>query len=211
MSTHGTQHEYADGLDESSWRGLSDEDRCECDDCGWRGSADDLNSIHHVHERVGEGETMPAGQCPECAALAYTAWGERTITEREKAETTRADAARAMLAALKAIWAESDGGWRTESATARNVASAIAAAETAGITPDDKAAAAARLDHAIAGELATALHEMWTAYGNNMERHAYNGDQTWTDEDHTEWQHAAGAASAAITTAKAAGITVKED
>lgn len=34
-----------------------------CDDCGWEGLEDDLDTIDDLYERVGAGEIMPAGQC----------------------------------------------------------------------------------------------------------------------------------------------------
>lgn len=61
------------------------------------------------------------------------------------------------------------------------------------ITEDgiDPWAEMARLE-ALNAKLAAKLSAMWIAYGNNMERHAMNGDDTWTDEDHAEWQDVTG-------------------
>jgi hypothetical protein len=50
--------------------GLPDGIQCACQDCGWEGPADDVGDIADVQERIGAGEIVPAGQCPECGALA---------------------------------------------------------------------------------------------------------------------------------------------
>jgi hypothetical protein len=46
--------------------------------------------------------------------------------------------------------------------------------------------------------LLAALKALHAAYGNNLERHGMDGDDTWTDADHAEWQEAAGATVIAI-------------
>ena len=46
-----------------------------CGNCDWTGTEDDCNEIEHLSERVGAGETMPAGECPECGALAHLIQG----------------------------------------------------------------------------------------------------------------------------------------
>ena len=61
-----------------------------------------------------------------------------------------------------------------------------------------------KLDAARA--MLAALEKMWAAYGENMERHGMNGDDTWADVDHDAWRDSAGDARAAIAAAKAAGI-----
>ena len=43
-----------------------------CDDCPWAGSASDLWEIHNAEARVDAGGVVPAGECPDCGALAYT-------------------------------------------------------------------------------------------------------------------------------------------
>jgi hypothetical protein len=43
----------------------------ECEDCGWQGSRSALKPIRDLHERVAPGEAMPAGECPQCGALAH--------------------------------------------------------------------------------------------------------------------------------------------
>ena len=52
-----------------------------------------------------------------------------------------------------------------------------------------------------------ALKATHIAWGNNMERHAMDGDDTWTDEDHAEWQEGSRVIDAAIAQAEKAGIT----
>jgi len=42
-----------------------------CDNCEWRGSTDDLDMITDAEQRLEPGYITPAGQCPECGALAY--------------------------------------------------------------------------------------------------------------------------------------------
>ena len=59
------------------WSGVHDEpgsdtaSKVACGNCDWRGTEDDCNEIEDLHQRVGPGETMPAGECPECGALAH--------------------------------------------------------------------------------------------------------------------------------------------
>lgn len=42
-----------------------------CQNCDWKGPKEALRSISDVFERVGPGEEMPAGECPDCGALAH--------------------------------------------------------------------------------------------------------------------------------------------
>jgi hypothetical protein len=42
-----------------------------CENCDWRGQPDDLQPVCDLLERVAPGEPMPAGQCPDCGALAH--------------------------------------------------------------------------------------------------------------------------------------------
>jgi hypothetical protein len=44
---------------------------CVCGNCDWVGPIADLNDITDVQERVQAGEVTPAGECPECGALAH--------------------------------------------------------------------------------------------------------------------------------------------
>jgi hypothetical protein len=49
----------------------SDADPVECDNCDWEGTLEQLGIIKDAHERLDPGCPMPAGECPECGALAY--------------------------------------------------------------------------------------------------------------------------------------------
>lgn len=40
-----------------------------CEDCKWSGSANELDLIDYVEERVNPGELMPLGECPQCSCL----------------------------------------------------------------------------------------------------------------------------------------------
>ena len=42
-----------------------------CDNCGHTWADDQLKPIKNLHQRVSPGETMPAGECPECGALCH--------------------------------------------------------------------------------------------------------------------------------------------
>jgi hypothetical protein len=55
--------------------GGDDETPVACGDCNWNGAGCDLNGISDYEERVAPGEVTPAGECPECGALAYLAKG----------------------------------------------------------------------------------------------------------------------------------------
>ena len=45
--------------------------KAKCDNCGKVTDEDKLNEARDLHERVGVGGEMPAGECPACGALAY--------------------------------------------------------------------------------------------------------------------------------------------
>lgn len=42
-----------------------------CANCDWTGDTELLKPIADIHQRVAPGETMPAGECPECGCLAH--------------------------------------------------------------------------------------------------------------------------------------------
>jgi hypothetical protein len=44
---------------------------CECDNCTWTGRDNETAEIQSYYERVTPGGIAPAGECPECGALAY--------------------------------------------------------------------------------------------------------------------------------------------
>lgn len=52
-----------------------------CDNCDWSGVESDLDatleSVPHLCERLDPGSEVPAGECPECGALAYLVDGQR--------------------------------------------------------------------------------------------------------------------------------------
>lgn len=44
---------------------------CECANCDWHGPLDECDGVDNIGARLDPGSTVPAGQCPECGALAY--------------------------------------------------------------------------------------------------------------------------------------------
>ena len=50
---------------------LPDDTQCACDNCGKVTSMIDLEMITDIEERLDPGGIIPAGECPECGALAY--------------------------------------------------------------------------------------------------------------------------------------------
>ncbi|TSA39703.1 hypothetical protein D4R30_00655 [archaeon] len=61
---------------------LTDADKVECQNCEWKGTGVDVNPIQDIYERIEPGETVPAGECPECGCLA------RLVSEPEAAAPT---------------------------------------------------------------------------------------------------------------------------
>jgi len=63
------------------WRGQATspdpEARVACSNCEWTGTEAECRDIADIHQRVGPGETMPAGECPECGCLAHIAEKDR--------------------------------------------------------------------------------------------------------------------------------------
>lgn len=49
----------------------NDLDKVHCDNCEWIGTAGNLLDIDDLGQRLDAGGVVPAGQCPECNALAY--------------------------------------------------------------------------------------------------------------------------------------------
>lgn len=53
----------------------SDNLKVKCGDCGWEGVDADLHTqlgdLECIGERLDPGSEVPAGECPECRALAY--------------------------------------------------------------------------------------------------------------------------------------------
>lgn len=44
-------------------------DASECQNCGRVWGEDDLRPVRDLLERVGAGEPMPSGECPDCGSL----------------------------------------------------------------------------------------------------------------------------------------------
>jgi DNA-binding transcriptional regulator YiaG len=44
---------------------------CSCQDCDWTGPASALQLVASIEERISAEEIVPAGECPECGALAH--------------------------------------------------------------------------------------------------------------------------------------------
>lgn len=94
--------------------------RVECQNCDWRGPADDCGPIKDIWERVAPGEPMPWGECPECGSLCQAAkaidWlvegrneaGHTIIAERVAARTAD-DAKRKVHEAHKRANANGEG------------------------------------------------------------------------------------------------------
>jgi len=51
--------------------GLDPDQMCECGNCDWTGPISAVHDIVDVQERITAGETVPAGECPECGSLAH--------------------------------------------------------------------------------------------------------------------------------------------
>jgi len=51
------------------------EQMCECGNCDWEGTANELgcplDETPDLHERLDPGSVVPAGECPECRCFAY--------------------------------------------------------------------------------------------------------------------------------------------
>ena len=50
---------------------VADDADCRCEHCGNRYSGRDMDPINEPETRVISGKPVPAGQCPNCGALAY--------------------------------------------------------------------------------------------------------------------------------------------
>lgn len=44
---------------------------CECANCGWKGAEQAVAVAHDLLRRLEPGDEFPAGECPDCGALAY--------------------------------------------------------------------------------------------------------------------------------------------
>ena len=65
--------DYTQRATEAESIALDDPDgaQCVCGNCGWQGGENALNPIKHFGQRVAPGEPCPAGECPDCGALAH--------------------------------------------------------------------------------------------------------------------------------------------
>jgi hypothetical protein len=74
---------------------------CKCGNCGWIGALSETSETHDFWSRVNPGETMPAGDCPKCGALAFV----------DDEDFRLQGAARDLLAALRelVIWCDAPG------------------------------------------------------------------------------------------------------
>ena len=70
---------------------LTGKEPVECQNCDWTGFASDLLSICDAEERIFPGEIVPAGECPDCGALAHL----------NEENTTEGQATSGLLAALE--------------------------------------------------------------------------------------------------------------
>lgn len=50
---------------------IEDGTPCECDNCDWRGTSEQVEDIASIGERLDPGGEVPVGQCPECGSLCY--------------------------------------------------------------------------------------------------------------------------------------------
>jgi hypothetical protein len=50
---------------------LNGPDEVACANCDWTGQEDECNIPKRLWERMAPGDTYPAGECPECGALAF--------------------------------------------------------------------------------------------------------------------------------------------
>ena len=53
-------------MTDKKWAKLGPEYAAYCQNCDWQGHHDDLDPIKDIEERTEEGDTVWAGDCPEC-------------------------------------------------------------------------------------------------------------------------------------------------
>lgn len=80
-----------------------------CQNCNWQGHSEDLDPIKDVAERTEEGDTVWAGDCPKCGAMAFTV-----------AEIARQQVESAAVQLIKTL-AETTAGGFVDAATARRI------------------------------------------------------------------------------------------
>jgi hypothetical protein len=69
---------------------LPSDTRVRCDNCAWRGTLAEVRTVQDAGERLEVGGTVPAGECPQCGALAYLA------DDGQPKETPRSEASKAL-------------------------------------------------------------------------------------------------------------------
>lgn len=70
-------------------------DRCQCGNCLWRGSVENLLPPDLLYDRISEGEPMWAGDCPRCDAIVNS--------EHQLATWKREDEAKAAAPAPRSL------------------------------------------------------------------------------------------------------------
>jgi hypothetical protein len=63
---------------------LDDTTPVRCDNCSWTSTAAQLKEINDLSERLSPGGVVPAGECPECGALAYVALPNLEAAHQDK-------------------------------------------------------------------------------------------------------------------------------
>lgn len=118
---------------------------CVCGNCDWTGTAEDLNEAADLSERLDAGSVVPAGECPECCALAYLqddgAAADRADALAILAEFVKADEAAAIWSDYKAGQGEF-AAIRTAAGKARDLLHGlyIPSISAPTVTPDAQAA-----------------------------------------------------------------------
>lgn len=119
-------------MTDKAWKALPAEHAATCQNCDWRGHYEDLNPAENLWARAEEGDTVWAGDCPDCGAMCFT----RAEMERQNNAIREQDAARAMLAALGNLMAAMETPRSRKAANAWDAARiALTQARAAFITP----------------------------------------------------------------------------
>lgn len=80
-----------------TWQKLPPAHAAYCQNCDWQGHQNDLDPIKDVEERTEEGDTVWAGDCPSCGAMAFTV---AEVTRQQQRDGAIASAG-VLLAALQ--------------------------------------------------------------------------------------------------------------
>jgi hypothetical protein len=87
-------------LSDKAFAKLPKADAAVCQNCDWQGHTDDLDPINDVDERTSEGDTVWAGDCPECGAMCFT-MAELDRQQKNDAAIAERQELRAALADLR--------------------------------------------------------------------------------------------------------------